>query len=429
MLSRRMPGRWYCPSVADASLKPRIPVALGVAIMFIVVQDTLNTVFHVQGEVTVLLAALLAVIGIATFNQQRTALATRAVPLPMQLFVVWAAVRFAMEPSSIGLQNLLVWFIFPATIGVVYARSERGSFERAYPAWKWLSVVAGLLYVIEAARGGIGAGEFPYSARGAGWLCVLALVLVVPMTVARRSSWFPTALLVVVIASSLSRTPLAIAAVLLIIVIAFRPFKAAKPSAPRVALRLVGMTTVVAGAATVLVTRVPAIRDRFTQGDGYSVGGIEINSSGRSVLWGLTIDQWKTSPWIGHGPGSAQTLITNRFPGWIAHPHNEYLRILDDTGVVGLVLWGLGMLIMLSRTARAVVRTQDIADRALHIGAFLSVLVLLLGSITDNLTISIYCVMIAGSVIGLSMKRLEAPETPRIDISEEHSRPYAAAAD
>lgn len=391
--------------MADVSSKPRIPIALGIAILFILVQDTLNTLFGVQGPVTILVAGVLALIAIGTVTANRTALSTRAVPMPMQLFVMWAAVRFAMAPSEIGLQNLLVWFIFPATMAVVYARSERGTFERAYPWWKWLAVLAAALYLLEVARGGIGAGTFPYSARGAGWLSVLALVLIVPVTLAKRAAWWPTALLVAVIALSLSRTPLAIAAILLIIVVALRPFRQQRPGPARVVIRLLIMTAAVSVAAYLLVTKVAVIRDRFTQGDGYSVGGVEINSSGRSVLWGLTIEQWRQSPWIGHGPGSAQTMITNRFPGWISHPHNEYLRILDDTGIVGMTLWGLGMLIMLSRAVRYVLRTKDINDRALHIGSALSVLVILLGSITDNLTISVYCVMIAGAVIGMSSNR------------------------
>ncbi|MGU3410357.1 O-antigen ligase family protein [Microbacterium sp. M1A1_1b] len=391
--------------------KPRIPVALGIAMMFIIVQDTLNTIFKVQGEVTIAVAGVLGLVGIATLASSRSALSTRAVPLPMQLFVIWAAVRFGMAPSVIGLQNLLVWFIFPATIAVVYARTESGTFERAYPWWKWLAVASAALYLIEVVRDGIGAGTFPYSARGAGWLSVLALVLVVPVTVAARSSWVPTVMLVLVIALSLSRTPLAIAAILLIIVIALRPFKKQRPGGARIVLRLFLMTTVVAAGAYVLITHVAAIRDRFIDGDGYSIGGIEINSSGRSVLWGMTIEQWQQSPWIGHGPGAAQTLISNRFPGWIAHPHNEYLRILDDTGIVGMTLWGLGMLMLLARAVRAVLQAENIQVRALHIGAALSVIVILLGSITDNLTISVYAVMIAGSAIGLSAANTKTPRS------------------
>jgi O-antigen ligase len=391
--------------VADVSSKPRIPIALGIAILSILFQDTLNTVFHVQGEVTILIAVILGVIGLSTLVSPRPAMSRRAVPVPMQLFVVWAVVRLAMEPTETGLQNVLVWFIFPATIGVVYARAETGTFERSFPWWKWMAVLAAVVYLLEVRRDGIGTGEFPYSARGAGWFCVLVFVILVPVTFTKKLSWWPSITLLLAITLSLSRTPLAIAALLLIVVVALRPFRKTRPAPSRVLGRLLVMTSVVAVGAYLLVTRVSFIQDRFTEGDGFSFGGVEINSSGRSVLWGLTLQQWRESPWIGHGPGAAQIMITSHFPGWIAHPHNEYLRILDDTGIVGMALWGLGMIFMLVRTARAVARTSDVADRALHIGALLSVLVLLLGSITDNLTISVYCVMIAGSMIGLSAQR------------------------
>ncbi|WP_185094147.1 O-antigen ligase [Curtobacterium sp. PhB137] len=391
--------------MAPEKLRPRIPIALAISVGFLVVQDTLNTIFHIQGGVTVLLAGALAIIVASTAASDHSALSMRAVPLSMQLFLVWATTRFVMEPSEIGLQNLLVWFIFPATVAVVYSRGEQGTFERIYPWWRGAAFVAALIYLMEVVLDGVGAGTFPYSARGVGWVCTIALVTVLPVTVVRRGSWWPTIALVAAITLSLSRASLAIAAVLLIVVAATRPWRGVRPSASRVAVRVVVMVAAVGSIAYILVSRVPAIRDRFTDGDGFSVGGIEINSSGRSVLWSLTIEQWKLSPWLGNGPGSAQTMISGLFPGWIAHPHNEYLRFLDDTGIIGLALWGLGMSSLLVRAARAVIRTSDVQDRALHVGALLSMLVLLLGSITDNVMITVYTVMIAGSVIGLSLRR------------------------
>jgi O-antigen ligase len=384
--------------------KARIPVALGISVLFLLVQDTLNTQAGVQGPVTIAVAALLLVTGLSTFGAKQTALSSVAAPIPLQLFVAWATIRLVETPTSTGLQNLLVWFIFPATIGVVFARSQPGTFDRIYPAWKLLALIAGLIYLVEAARGGLDVNGFPYSARGAGWLALFALVVIIPITVARKTSKLPVVFLVLVIGASLSRTPMAIAGVLVVLVYAIRPFRGRPPARSRIVARFIGAAIVLGGSAFLLVTRVPAIRDRFTNGDGYSVGGVEINSSGRDVLWALTIQQWKTAPWLGHGPGAAEIMITSHFPGTISHPHNEYLRLLDDTGIVGLTLWGLGMLLLLQRAVRDILRTKDMGNRALHIAALLSIVVLLLGSITDNLTISIYCVMIAGSVVGLSAR-------------------------
>lgn len=61
-------------------------------------------------------------------------------------------------------------------------------------------------------------------------------------------------------------------------------------------------------------------------------------SFGRTNLW-LAILRTLNSPsdWIlGRGPGSAS--ITGRQERGINHPHNEYLRFLVDTGVLGLIL-------------------------------------------------------------------------------------------
>lgn len=390
--------------MVESASPPRLPVAVAIALAFILVQDTLSTLLGVQAIITILIAAALSIIGLSTVTATRSALGTRAVPLSMQLFLFWALLRFALNPSEAGVQNLLIWFIFPATIAVVYARADLATFARVYPWWKWLSVVASVVYIIEVLRDGIGAGTFPYSARGVGWVSLFALVLVVPVTATRRESWLPAAVIVTAIALSLSRTPLAIAAVLLIITFAFRPMHNERPGAARIATRLTVMTALVSIVAYVVVTRVPAIQERFTQGDGFSLGGLEINSSGRSVLWALTIEQWEHSPWTGNGPGAAQSMITALFPGWISHPHNEYLRFLDDTGVVGLTLWSLGMLALLARACRAVTRTTDVQARAAHIAAALAILTVLLGSVTDNLTVYIYCMMMAGTIVGLSSR-------------------------
>lgn len=385
--------------------KARVPIVIVMSIAFIVVQDTLNTIFHVQGPVTVLIAGLLALIALASLAGKHSAFSSRAVPVPMMLFIVWAVVRFAMHPSVIGLQNLLVWTIFPLTIGVVFSRSEPGTFERAYPWWKVATVVASFIYLIEVVREGLGANVFPYASRGSGWLSLMALVLVAPAATLLRQSKWPLILLISAIVLSESRTPMAIALVMGVFTFALRPFKKRLPSTRRIVTRVLAASLAGGAVAYLAITQVPFVRDRFAVGDGFSVGGVEVNTSGRFVLWPITIAQWQQSPWIGNGPGSAQTLITNRFPGFISHPHNEYLRFLDDTGMVGMALWGLGMLILLQRAAKSIRKSTDLIDRTLHTSALLALVVMLLGAITDNITISVYCIMISGTVIGLSARR------------------------
>ena len=88
-------------------------------------------------------------------------------------------------------------------------------------------------------------------------------------------------------------------------------------------------------------TRYTPFRDRFQQGDGYTVDGLTLGSSGRSNLWAATYHHWQLSRWFGQGVGSAEQFILQTYPP-NAHPHNDYLRILHDTRVLGMALWTLG---------------------------------------------------------------------------------------
>ena len=65
----------------------------------------------------------------------------------------------------------------------------------------------------------------------------------------------------------------------------------------------------------------------------------EVDTSGRRALWR---DYWRLArqrPLCGYGPGSAQVLLEK--PGWTRQvvPHNEYLRLVIETGVPGALVY------------------------------------------------------------------------------------------
>lgn len=65
----------------------------------------------------------------------------------------------------------------------------------------------------------------------------------------------------------------------------------------------------------------------------------------RPVMWETTASIARDAPLIGHGLGSFpekyRSAVTQRYTGWkatlTADPHNQYLLILAETGVLGLV--------------------------------------------------------------------------------------------
>jgi O-antigen ligase len=122
----------------------------------------------------------------------------------------------------------------------------------------------------------------------------------------------------------------------------------------------------VAGLVTVAFFATPLGAKRFTSESSTRVGTAEHGEANSSLAWRLDkwktlIPEWKRSPLVGLGLGTTITgarLPGNQFAG--EAPHNEYLRYLVETGVVGLaiLLWALGIMIrrlVLKRRVRSVV--------------------------------------------------------------------------
>ena len=89
-------------------------------------------------------------------------------------------------------------------------------------------------------------------------------------------------------------------------------------------------------------------------------------------MWAATIESARHHPLVGQGLGSSQDLIERLFG--LAHPHNDYLRLWHDLGLVGLLLLvsvtGL-MLLALRETAAMGVLL------AAHLGAVMALFITL----------------------------------------------------
>jgi O-antigen ligase len=66
-----------------------------------------------------------------------------------------------------------------------------------------------------------------------------------------------------------------------------------------------------------------------------------LQSSGRNQFWSVTFSHALDSPVIGWGPGSARILVAHAITNRVVeeyYPHNEYLQVFHDLGLIGLVL-------------------------------------------------------------------------------------------
>jgi O-antigen ligase len=98
-----------------------------------------------------------------------------------------------------------------------------------------------------------------------------------------------------------------------------------------------------------------------------------LDPSGRDVIWARCLEQFRQSPIFGHGIG-ATALVKSYF----SLPHNVYLRLLVEGGIVGFLLYGAAILLW----ARRLLARVDPAERAFARALLLALAVY---ALTDNL--------------------------------------------
>jgi O-antigen ligase len=107
------------------------------------------------------------------------------------------------------------------------------------------------------------------------------------------------------------------------------------------------MVGAVLGAFVLVAFGAPIIQRMNMAGTVFEAGAdmYDLNSSvgWRLYFWDEILRRFPDAPWFGHGVGSSVMLGVELF-GLEAAPHNGYLRVLYETGVVGFgaFLWVLG---------------------------------------------------------------------------------------
>jgi hypothetical protein len=322
---------------------------------------------------------------------------------PFILFFVWVGVTATIHPpSGPGLQNLTVLALFVIIMLVAGGEAHRDPelASNVVGYGRALVIAASFLYVMSSAIGKFSASQF-IGSRTYALAALIGLACLLAEGGLKHRSQRTMALMVVgVVGLSLSRLALALA------VLMFFVARSAKRPTQRSLRRLV-VSVVLGGVAMIfIVNHVPVLKERFFSGDqSIAVGGLHINASGRLNFWSATVTSWKTSPWIGHGAGSAGKLIESLFPG-LGHPHNEFLRLLHDFGIVGLALWVWGIVSVLrhswKRWHEGLLSGGDAAG-GVHQAAALGLMALLLMMATDNALVYLFVMGPLGALVGASL--------------------------
>jgi O-antigen ligase len=108
----------------------------------------------------------------------------------------------------------------------------------------------------------------------------------------------------------------------------------------------------VAGAAVIVVAMGlywPTLAQRFQSPDG---NGDVINTSGRSDIWDIEYTAWQKNPMFGRGIGAGAVILLDEARLNLVEAratHNEYLRLLLDGGIFGLLAYIAGFAALILR--------------------------------------------------------------------------------
>jgi O-antigen ligase len=106
----------------------------------------------------------------------------------------------------------------------------------------------------------------------------------------------------------------------------------------------------------------------------------------RSHIWAISIEAIKENPIVGSGLGSFGSAYAKHDTAngmeRVEQAHNDYLQVLADAGIVGLII-GIFFLFQLFKTGRKSIKTQNLYRRGVAVGAFAGCFAVLVHSIFD----------------------------------------------
>ena len=335
----------------------------------------------------------------------------RRARLPASLWFVTALFFVSLLLSGDvyrGTQQFAVWLVFVLTLQLAtsVALHRRRRYLEEPLVWAsvaWVGVMLLQVFFGSASEIAGTAANRPTAAM----LAVLsAFVVARAFKTGRLADVFLAIGLAVAVASSGSRT--ATAAILL----SFLAVAVSRFGVPsfRSLLRLAMVLMVLTGAgwmvmsATAAGERLVTLASSWRQivDDPYGATAV-IATQGRSRAWIGLAERALDRPWTGFGLGAAQaeTYMITRNQRFY-HPHNDFIRVLFETGVVGLLLFVAVIVQLMVRALRGRVASSS-GKHASHaaVGALFAAVALMM---TDNVLVYSFVMVPLAVIVGLGLE-------------------------
>jgi O-antigen ligase len=171
--------------------------------------------------------------------------------------------------------------------------------------------------------------------------------------------------------------------------------------------RRIPAAAIAAAILALLITSSQAIfHERFLEGyNNIDVAGVSISTSGRDSIWPVVIESGTRHPIVGGGLGSSQTALGDFDRTVVGHPHNDYLRVWHDGGIVavGFLVLALVRWVMFLRRQWSFAVRASLPEPDIELGALFVLIGLMLAAITDNGFVYAFVMGPAGLLIGSAL--------------------------
>jgi O-antigen ligase len=146
-----------------------------------------------------------------------------------------------------------------------------------------------------------------------------------------------------------------------------------------------------------------------TQGYTAASHGITTNSlDWRFSQWSLLIKDWHGHPGLGWGLGATDSFIDPQSN----IPHNDFLRLLVETGVVGVIVFGIGWLVLVRSLY---VKSREPSDAAGLQAVTLAILLgLTLNSAVNNINFQTSTMYTFAALVGCALAPIAQRGIPRV---------------
>jgi O-antigen ligase len=341
------------------------------------------------GLMTVFVFALLL---LALFDVPKSGL---RVSMPLMMFVGWNACFLLRSVPTIEIaQQTIEVTIMPLIVAVICSACQRSPSLVAvvYRTIIWASIFDALLVSTMMV---LSVHYDPALVRVFATFAINGVACAAMLGRYYNTRYYVAALFITLaIAVGLSRTCTAIAVVILFIALTFgRSWR-------RLVIGL-GYLVLLYCLWTYYVFPLPAVKNRLSYGDqAFFIGSVPISSEGRMPLWHALLRDWSYSPLLGYGIASARDASLSN--GGLDHPHNDYIRVLYEYGLVGFAFWMFGIGALILRYSRSWWRLETLKNQQAFLpgAALLAWVAFCAVMVTDNPMVYYYSVVPLGCILG-----------------------------